>query len=125
MAYVGIVLNRVTDTELATHLLLNSERFQTWALFRRELVDVSRARAAASEAYQMRRRGANDPSTAPMEIDALQQHCDKKCHTCGRFCHLSKDCWQNKSKSKGKDSKGKGGKKGKGKSKGKIDKTSA
>ena len=29
---VGIVLNRVTDTELATHLLLNSERFQTWAL---------------------------------------------------------------------------------------------
>ena len=30
---VGIVLNRVTDTELATHLLLNSERFQTWALF--------------------------------------------------------------------------------------------
>ena len=45
---VGIVLNRVTNTELATHLLLNSERFQTWALFRRELVDVSRARAAAS-----------------------------------------------------------------------------
>ena len=43
---VGIVLNRVTDTELATHLSLNSERFQTWALFRRELVDVSRARAA-------------------------------------------------------------------------------
>ena len=30
---VGIVLNRVTDTELATHLLLNSERFQTWASF--------------------------------------------------------------------------------------------
>ena len=81
---VGIVLNRVTDTELATHLLLNSERFQTWALFRRELVDVSRARAAASGAYQMR-RGANDSSTAPMEIDALQQHGDKKCHTCGRF----------------------------------------
>ena len=73
---VRIVLNRVTDTELATHLLLNSERFQTWALFRRELVDVSRARAAASGAYQMR-RGANDSSTAPMEIDALQQHGDK------------------------------------------------
>ena len=42
---VQIVLNRV-DTELATHLLLNSERFQTWALFGRELVDISRARAA-------------------------------------------------------------------------------
>ena len=109
----GIVLNRVTDTELATHLL-NSERFQTWVLFRRELVDVSRARAAASGAYQMR-RGANDSNTAPMEIDALQQHGDKKCHMCGRSVHLAKDCWQNKSKSKGKDSKGKGGSKGKGK----------
>ena len=118
---VGIVLNRVTDTELATHLLLNSERFQTWALFRRELVDVSCARAAVSGAYQMR-RGANDSSTAPMEVDALQQHGDKKCHTCGIFGHLSKDCWQNKSKSKGKDSKGTGGKKGKGKSKGNTDK---
>ena len=80
---VGIVLNRVTDTELATHLLLNSERFQTWALFRRQqFVDVSRARAAASRAYQTRRG----------------QHGDKKCHTCGRFGHLAKDCWQNKSK---------------------------
>ena len=46
--------------------------------------------------------GVNDPSAAPMEIDALQQHGDKKCHTCGRFGHLSKDCWLNKSKSKGK-----------------------
>ena len=98
---VGIVLNRVTDTELATHMLLNSDRFQTWALFRRELVDVSRARAAASGAYQMR-RGANDSNTAPMEIDALQQHSDKKCHTCERLRHLAKDCWHNKSKSKGK-----------------------
>ena len=118
---VGILLNRVTDTELATHLLLNSERFLTWALFRRELADVSRARAAASGAYQMR-RGANDSSTAPMEIDALQQHGDKKCLTCGRYCHLAKDCWQDKSKSKGKDSKGEGGKKGMGKSMVKTDK---
>ena len=68
------------------------------------------------------RRGANDSNTAPMEIDALQQHGDKKCYTCGRFGHLAKDCWENKSKSKGKDSKGKGGEKGKGKGKGKTDK---
>ena len=77
--------------------------------------------AAASGAYQMR-RGANDSNTTPMEIDALQQHGDKKCHTCARFGHLAKDCWQNKFKSKGRDSKGKGGKKGKGKGKGKTDK---
>ena len=44
-------------------------------------MDVSRARAAAAGAYQMR-RGANDTNTAPTEIDALQQHGDKKCHTC-------------------------------------------
>ena len=72
-------------------------------------MDVSRARAAAS-----------DSNTAPMEIDAQQQHGDKKCCTCGRFGHFAKD-WQNKSKIKGKDSKGKGGKKGKGKGKGKTD----
>ena len=111
---VGIVLNRVSD-------MLNAERFQTWAFFRQELVDVSRARVAASGAYQMR-RGATDSNTAPMEVDGLQQHSDKKCHTCGRFGHLAKDCWQNKSKSKGKDPKGKGGKKGNGEGKGKTDK---
>ena len=66
-------------------------------------MDVSRARAAAWGAYP-------------------HQHGEKKCHTCGRFGHLAKDCWQNKSKSKGKDSKGKGGKKGEGKGKGKTDK---
>ena len=66
------------------------------------------------------RRGANDSNTAPMEIDALQEHGDKKCDTCARFGHLAKDCWQNKSKSKGKDSKGKGGKKGQDKGKGKT-----
>ena len=60
---VGIVLNRVTDTELATHLLLNSENSRRGPLFRGELVDVSRARAAASGAYQ-KRRGANDSNTA-------------------------------------------------------------
>ena len=49
------------------------------------------------------RRGANDSNAAPMDIDALQQHGDKKCHTCGRFGHLAKDCWQNKSKSKGRE----------------------
>ena len=69
---VGIVLNRVTDTEFATHSLLNSETFQTWTLFRQKLVDVSCARAAASGACQMR-RGANDSSTAPMEMDELQR----------------------------------------------------
>ena len=83
-------------------------------------MDVSRARAAASGAFQMR-RGANDSNTAPMGIDALQRG-DKKCHTCGRFGHLAKVCWQNKSKSKGKDSKGKGGKKGICKGKAKTDK---
>ena len=70
------------QAELATLLLLNSERFHTWALFRRALVDVSRARAAASGADQMRR--GVDPNTA-MVFDALQQHSVK--NTCGRFGH--------------------------------------
>ena len=49
-------------------------------------------------------------------------HSIEKCHTCGRFGHLAKDCWQNKGQSKGKDPRGKGGKKGKRKGKGKTNK---
>ena len=96
---VVIVLNRVTDTELATHLLLNSERFQTWTLFRRELVDVSRARAA-SGAYQTR-RGANDSGTTPMSCSSTATRSATRAE---KFGHIAKDCWHNKSKGKGKDS---------------------
>ena len=61
------------------------------------------------------RRGANDSNTAPMDIDALQQHSDKKCHTCGIFGQLAKDCWEQE---QGKGSQGQS----KGKGKGKTDK---
>ena len=116
---VGIVLNWVTDTELATHLLLNSETFQTWALFRRELVDVSRASSSVGSLPDA--SWSQDPSTVPMEVDTLQQHGDKKCHTCGRFGHLAKDCWQ-KSKSKERIPRAKVARRARAKGKGKTDK---
>ena len=47
----------------------------------RKVPDVGLFSSRVSGAYQMR-RGANDSNTAPMEIDALQQHGDKKCHSC-------------------------------------------
>ena len=41
---IGIVLNRVTDQELAAHLVFNSERLATWAVFRAEIVNVAKAK---------------------------------------------------------------------------------
>ena len=60
---VRVFMNRVTDTELATHLWSNSERFQTWAFPRREVVDVSRA--------ESEQRCATSPAA---EIMSLEGH---------------------------------------------------
>ena len=48
---VGMVLNRLPDSELATHLVLNAERLKEWSDFKNEIVNVSKARAAAAGAY--------------------------------------------------------------------------
>ena len=81
-------------------------------------MNVSRARAAASVAFQMR-RVANDSSTAPMERDALQQRGDRKCHTRAEYLVTSRrTAGKTRARAMPKD---KGGKKGKGKSKGQTD----
>ena len=108
---IGIVLNRIQDSELSTHLMLNAERLKTWSAFRKEMVDVSRAKAAAAGAYSKVTAGA---AHAPMDVDALNRAYSGKgpqCWKCNEYGHMSRDCWQKGKGDKGK-SKGKGNNKG-------------
>ena len=50
-----MMLNRLRDTDLATRLVMNSERLKQWADFNDEVVNISQARAAAAVAYTLSR----------------------------------------------------------------------
>ena len=68
---VGMVLNRLPDNELATHLVLNAERLKEWSDFKSEIVNISKARAAAAGAYAMGTQKASGGGIVPMDVDAL------------------------------------------------------
>ena len=96
---VGIVLNRIADHELASHLILNAERLSTWGLFRAEIVNIARARAAAAGAFA----GLGDGhGPSPMDVGALGKgpgkgkspggREERSCYKCGKKGHLARDC---------------------------------
>lgn len=89
---IGMVMNRIQDNELATHLLLNSERLKTWAAFRKEVIHVAQARAAASGAYAVKLGKRDTGGAMPMDVDGLNSQ--KRCDNCGRLGHVKKDCWE-------------------------------
>ena len=98
---VGVVLQRLEDSPLKQHLLMNSERLARWTDFRSELVCVRRAQQVLSASAQ------------PMDVGALDSGKGKgsrggkgkgkgssadpakkiTCHQCGRQGHMKKDCW--------------------------------
>ena len=111
---VGVVLQRLEDSPLKQHLLMNSERLARWTDFRSELVCVRRAQQVISASVQ------------PMDVGALDKGKGKgsrggkgkgsstdivkkvTCHQCGRQGHMKKDCWYivgKGTKGKSKDSK--------------------
>ena len=47
---IGIVLQRLAESPLKQHLILNAERLREWAASREEVVHVRRTRAASAAA---------------------------------------------------------------------------
>ena len=68
---VGMVLNRLPDSELATHLVLNAERLREWSDFKSEIVNISKARAAAAGAYALGVHKSSGGGIVPMDVDAV------------------------------------------------------
>ena len=48
-----MLLNRLGDSELTSHLLVNEERMNEWHDFKTEVINITRARAAAAGAYSL------------------------------------------------------------------------
>jgi len=90
---IGIVIKGMEKGSLKEHMLLHSERCDTYAAFRSEVETLARAQAAAMLAAQ------------PMDIGAMTA--GAKCSYCGKAGHDRANCWALKAKEKGKG-KGKG-----------------
>jgi hypothetical protein len=104
---IGVVIRGISTGGLREHLLLHSERTETFVEFRAELDMIARAQTASMM------------TASPMEIGAFGQGADGKfdgaCRNCGKNGHKAADC---RSQGKGGGGKKGGGKGGKGKASG-------
>ena len=57
-ARIGVVMQKVTDTELTTHLMMTADRLSTEQKYRQEIVNISNARAATCWIVQHEERCA-------------------------------------------------------------------
>ena len=95
---VGVVSQRIDESALKQHLMLNSERLAKWVDFRAEVINIRRAQQVVSN------------TVSPMEVGALDgkgkfgkggkgkgygkaKATDVTCNQCGMPGHLKKDCW--------------------------------
>ena len=103
---IGVVIRGIEKGSLREHLLLHSERTDTFAAFRAELDTIARAQSASLL------------TSSPMDIGAFEKEKFKgNCDKCGKPGHKKAECWGTGGQAKGKGEKSKGKGKGKGKTK--------
>ena len=108
---VKMVLNRLEDSMLASHLVMNAERHD----FKTEVINIACERAAAAGTSTLARENTSNSGILLVHVDAVSKGTDKGrgnesriCHNCGKAGHLMKDCWSSTGKKTGGKGKGKG-----------------
>jgi hypothetical protein len=100
---IGILTIRLPDGPLKQHVIMHALKLNTWILMKQELLDITRAQAAAQ----------------PMDLGAMSKgkgpkgggkRSDMKCNHCGKTGHKWADCRSRLAEAK----KGGGGKGGRG-----------
>ena len=89
---IGIVIKGMESGSLREHMLLHSERCETYEEFRNEVDTIAKARAAQFVV------------NSPMDLGAFNKKGggkDQACHNCGKKGHKAADCWAGGGKSSG------------------------
>ena len=101
---VGMVLNRLGDSERASHLVMNAKRPREQYDLKAEVINISRARAVAAGAYTLAVKNNSHPGIQPMDVDVVLRAgaCKDRGsetrirHNNGKPGHVMKDCWSRK-----------------------------
>ena len=125
---IGTLMRCLPEGPLRQHVILNSNRLDTWVSLKAEIESVRRAQSAAMAgthpmdvgSFVQTKGGGKKGRSSKGSRPTSSYSPVGPCHICGKSGHLSRDCWQrdqsvSKGKGKGAPRYGKGGK-GKGSS---------
>lgn len=109
---IGVVMNRMVESPLKTHLFLQGDRLEQWSDFKDEIVNTRTSQNAASAASQPMALGFMGGNNGKAKNPNIV------CHNCNKKGHIKSQCRApggGAATKKGKDGGGKGdGRKGKG-----------
>ena len=67
---VGMIVDRLGDSEVASRLVMNAERPKDWHDIQTEVINITLARAAAVEAHTLAGKNASNSGIQPVDVDA-------------------------------------------------------